>query len=314
MTSAAVPGVTPGAQAMRPHGPETPITILLAGAEDECVARAILPEAFREHRRRVVVLAQRQGQTVGAAVITRRPPGAPRGMRLWLKVVRPHRRRGVGTALLNGVAAEAARYRLPTLFCWEEPNDPSFGQFLQNRGFTAARKIMTFEADTTAYARLVEPIVRRLRARKGLAGTDIIPLHRASAEAVARLYCQGVGGSIKEVIARIRGHGQSPFDPESPVLVRGDRILAVLLHWPEGDKARLEAVVVLPEARGLGANALLIEHAAAQVAARGVDRVRFSCHDGVRDTLKMAARCNAVTVDTRTLYQLTLSGDQDAGQ
>jgi len=283
-----------------------PLTVRLAQGAEEAVGRALLPEAFGGRNRPYVVLAFSKERVLGAATVGRRPGGG-RGMRINVRVLRPYRRRGVGTTLVRSIAGEAARRRVNALYCWQPVQEEGSGAFLLSQCFQPVRQVTTFETEIAPYHRLTTRLRERVLAREGLKGTRLVSLSQASAEAVARFYCQAMGGSPARVASRILGEGDEPFCADSPVLMEEEEVAGALLFAAERDWARLDGIVVAPRLRGRGANALLLAAAAEHVFAEGLRRVRFSCHDGIRDTLKMAARSSAQVVETRCLYALELS-------
>ena len=309
-----VAGSAPAGPQVTPSPPVTdikggfsdPPTVRLAQGAEEAVGRALLPEAFRGRSRPYLVLAFSNEQLLGAAAVGPRPGGG-RGLRLNVRVLRPYRRHGVGTALVRLVAAEAARCGVMALYCWQPPQEEGARAFLLSQCFQPVRQVTTFETDIAPYHRLTTRLRERVLAREGLKGTRLVPLSQASAEAVARFYCQGMGGSPARVASRILGEGDEPFCADSPVLMEEEEVAGALLFAAERDWARLDGIVVAPRLRGRGANALLLAAAAEHVFAEGQRRVRFSCHDGIRDTLKMAARSSAQVVETRCLYALELA-------
>jgi ribosomal protein S18 acetylase RimI-like enzyme len=232
----------------------------------------------------------------------------PSGFRFFLRVVKPYRRRGIGTALVSAVADEARRWGSASLRAWQAFPDGPESMFLRCLGFKQAGGYLHFEADLSKLYSMLSPLRDRLVAGAKIPReARLIPLSDAPLEKVMDLHCRYLGGSRSLLARQMQGEGEHAFSPaDSVVLMMGDEVMGEALWGLEEETARVEGRVIDPRCRGSWANVLLMTTAAERGFARGARKVRFLCLDNNKDTRKLAKRCEASVKSSETFYALYL--------
>jgi GNAT superfamily N-acetyltransferase len=278
--------------------------------------RMLLPEVVREGFWSDFVLAVTGSplRILGAAAFT--PALSPDGTRCWrvsLRVARPYRRQGVGTALLRHLTAAAQVRHVGSLFLNHDPQaEPDVAPFLAACGFTFADRLTTFETDTERLTAYLLPLRDWLIERGEIpADARLIPLRDAPLEKVAELHAKYIGGTPGGVLAHLRRALRLPTADDHIVLMIGDKVEGMLLGETIDGLTRIDSRIVTAAYQGSPtnpgwANVLLMAERLEWAVKRGSRRCRFSCISTNRPTLKLAARSGAATVSVAEIQKLTL--------
>jgi GNAT superfamily N-acetyltransferase len=293
--------------------PDASFRIRSARPEDAAGARMMLPEVFREPLLPILFAARQDGipAPLGVAALGYSIWGdKPAGFRFALAVAPPHRRRGVGRALVDAVIAEARRWDVAGLWAWNRVSDEAGGDFLRALGFACAKRFLHFEGDAVELHRVVHSLHERV-ARTGHLppGLRVVSLREAPAEAVVRCHQRHLGGDAATLAARIAGHGPDPFAADySVVLMAGDRVAGLGLYGWQNGIGRIDAFAIEPEWRGSASAVVLLDIGLERGLTTGVTRMRFSCWDDVLYTVKLASRAGGRVVGAEGQYVLDLRG------
>lgn len=271
--------------------------------------RMLLPDLLREAvpAEFLVAVQESEPRLLGAASFRY---GGASLYSVRLRVIRTHRRRGIGSALLAAVIREARSRGCEMIAALvESRSEPEAESFLVRRGFQRLNRLTTVEA-------LVEParawfagLRERLLAARGIpAHARILPFAQAPRDQVARLYAEAILRNPELEPGRIRHVLERLAAPESPIAMEGDRVVGALLWSLDGPVASVHARVVAEERRRGWVNALLMAEALESGWRAGARRVRFEIPEGNRDTEKLARRLGAQPVRILDRYVLELEG------
>ena len=177
-----------------------------ASGADWAVCRALLPEALRASTAfttGLVALAEGGRQVAGAAVVHFDDVDAW----LYLKVVRAHRRGGIGSQLLREALEIAARKeaRRAIAVC-DTAAEPGAEPFLLAHGFAAGKRFTTFEADFHSSVPALQATRDRLVAsRRVPASVRMTTVPDAPETEVAQLYAEYIAhrADLAEVPLRL---------------------------------------------------------------------------------------------------------------
>ena len=229
-----------------------------------------------------------------------------------IHVLEPHRRRGIGRALLGRVTAVAGEIGVRQLGTVPlEQKSPGF-QFLLACGFKAAPPTISCEVPIENLARVTRPIYERMK-KRGKIPTDarIIPLSEAPREEVCRLVLDNLGFSSQHVAERLRGTEHGFSQTLSRVAMLNDKLVGALLITYQKAVASVDAMAVLPHYRHTWVNAALKYFAFEELIARGVERVRFSANSAQHgDTVNLARRTKARVLKTICFATLDLEREK----
>jgi GNAT superfamily N-acetyltransferase len=212
-----------------------------------------------------------------------------------LHVLEPHRRRGIGRALLESVTAAARETGAKQLRSLPlEEKGPSF-QFLLACGFGFDAATISYEAPIEDFAKVTRPVYARMEKRGKIPGSArILSLSEAPREEVCRLVLDNLGFSSQHAAERLRGTEHGFSQTLSRVALLNGRLVGALLITYQKALASVDATAVLPHYRHTWVNAALKYSAVEELIARGVERVRFSANSADhRDTAKLARRAKA---------------------
>jgi hypothetical protein len=256
-------------------------------------ARMLLPDAFSATQAPDVFVALQDGvpHPVGAAAVAWAPGGFP----VDVHVVPAFRRRGIGRALVETVAAVATR-ETGRLRAWNLVHEGGpDAAFLRAAGFAPVQRFLGFETDGVRLVAVTGAIRQRLeRAGKIPAGVQLVPLSEAPRADVLRLVLSEVAVVPATLAARITAQGGAGYDNDLSVVLMVDcKVGAAALMTRTGDTVRLEVTVVAPALRHGWANALLLGEATRRGIASGAKRCRFFCDEHVRETINAARRIQA---------------------
>ncbi len=216
---------------------------------------------------------------LGAAAIWYTPSRQfPEHGNLGIHVLEPHRRHGVGRALLQKLI-EAARkvgakqLRVPSL-----DQDSAGFQFAIGCGFQPKPATVTYEAPMANYVKAYTPVYERIVERGRMPPeAKMIPLKDANREEVCRLLIDHLG--VNGVAERLRGTEHGFSQTISQVALLDGKIVGVILASYHGVMAMIEGTAVLPNHRHSWVTPALKYHIMHALISRGVQWVRFSAND-----------------------------------
>lgn len=196
---------------------------------------------------------------------------------LTLHVVPSFRRQGIGTALLNRVADEAATDGVRALRVWVDGGrDPEVAAFLEAHAFLVGERLCRVEGDLAAMWPPIRTFCQRLRsagrippdvATSALMVDDwdsVLALHADHIASNPRLTA---GGLPMALFPHLLAH--------SAVLRRGGRIAGVILCHREGDLVSTVALIVPTGGAAPWAAALLLAGSMESAWAAGARRARY---------------------------------------
>ena len=154
----------------------------------------------------------------------------------------------------------------------------------------------------------IEPLVRRLEARRTGAGdVRIEPLEEQHLEEVGWLISEALGGGPMSAMQRLRRRlsaardGQDNLD-RSQVATVGEQVAGAMLWRADDDAAVVDARVVAPPWRVGPLNLRILQAGLLRAHDEGLTKARFHCDETVKDTIRLAQRCNAVETARTALY------------
>ncbi|MEY2485010.1 MAG: Acetyltransferase family [Verrucomicrobiota bacterium] len=232
----------------------------------------------------------------------------PEGANCTVYVLEPHRRRGIGRALVSSVktvSQEIGARQLRTVPL--EETSPGYA-FSLACGFEFGAATISYEAPIENFAGVTRPVYRRLKQRGKIPkNASIIPLNESSRDEVCRLVLDHLGFSSQHTAERLRGTEHGFSQTLSRVALLDGKLVGALLITYQKALASVDATAVLPEHRHTWVNAALKYSAVEELIARGVERVRFSANsEQHRDTTKLVTRANARVLKTIRLGTLDL--------
>ncbi len=279
------------------------------GAE-AAACRALLPWPFEAGTpEALVAVVDSPYRLLGAA--TRAEYAGRDGAIGWdvaLRVVKPERRRGVGTRLVGALAEEAAARSVATLRVKAEPSEhPEAEPFLLAAGFARRERRFHFEAELSAAREILRAYIERMREEGWIPPeARVVPLREAPLEGLARLMEDHFrrGNEAEDLLGRWRLRMARGEIRNSPAILVGETPVALLVgENSSGGCFRVLAEVVAPGYRRSWASALLLS-AAVDTALRLGGRIyRFDCTPDERDTIKNARRFGARTIRTVDTYE-----------
>lgn len=262
--------------------------------------RMLLPDAFHRGGTPEVLLAVEADspQLLGGAAYYVR--GEQAGL-LQLRVVRTHRRKGVGSGLLREFFSHSLAEGVQEVTAFVDVHsNPDASPFLAAHGFERKGRMFVVETDLDSMlAGMTRLRDRLLAGGKVPAGARLVSPSQAPMDEVARLYNENIiqGRCLRPEFLR-----DSLLDPKfeksSIILMVGEQVAGLLMveHQIEVHRALVPARVVVEEYRGGWVNVLMMAKALELGAEAGIRRVRFESLENNSDTLKLAQRYQAETV------------------
>jgi GNAT superfamily N-acetyltransferase len=296
-----------------PHADISSITIRPPRDVEGPACRMLLPESVVRPMTRpewLVAVQEAAPRIVGAASFQ---PSERVFIGVRVRVIRTHRRRGIGSRLLQHIIDEAVRRTMAGVFGRADGlAEPDAAPFLAVHGFRFLGRLTTVEADIAAMRDYLVALRDRL-----IAGGKIPPNARlvrfseAPLDQVAKLYADYIMHNPEADPALLRHPQFKQQVAASPILMMDDRVVGILLVGIEGALATVHARVVAPELRGGWVNALMMGTATEEVWQAGARRVRFEIPPDNRDTEKLARRFRAETISAWERYGLRLTPEPD---
>lgn len=260
---------------------------------------------------------------VGATAATRHHILVPRrGPRVHLHVIPPVRRRGIGRALIQTLAARVSSQDagVEALLAWTPVRpDSDEAAVWQALGFTGRADVVVHAVDGVEVARAMRPIIDRYAPRmpadaRVVSLAEITDVQR---DQIAELHLRHLGGTAGEIHGSLARDGDDttetdhvqPYWPGSPVLLRGDRVVGFSLSRPGSEPGviRIDATVVDPDHRHGWANALLKYEQAVRSVAAGLPVGHFQTFEHHVDTKKFARRLGDHVVRRLAAFYMPLA-------
>lgn len=224
-----------------------------------------------------------------------------------LRVIRGHRREGVGSALIAHLAAIASERALPALRCQADTlGKPEIEAFLSANGFAARGCLWTARIEAEAALKILLPLRERWVAA-GRIPREARLVHPADAPLaeVASLCAAHMESEWSVHPAYFGAAIYAKAHEHSFVLMVGERVAGLLIveGAPGVETARIIAHVIAPEFRRGWANSFLLATALERAAAAGVRSVRFEALYGNLDTLNLIRRLGGEMVGSTKRFE-----------
>lgn len=244
-----------------------------------------------------IIVAAAEGQSPLGAAATWYTPSRqfPEHANLRMLVLEPHRRQGVGRALLKTVI-DASRKVGARDLCGPPLNQQSAGfLFAISAGFHPQPATINYEAPMSDYIKAFAPLYDRLVKKGRLpSGARVIPLKEADREEVCRLIMDNLGFPSQNVAEGLRGTEQGYSQTISRVALLDGKMVGAILMTYQKAMASVAGTAVVQEHRNSWVNAALKYHAMQELITRDVKWVRFSASEKQhRDTSNFARRIKA---------------------
>ncbi|MEN9665801.1 MAG: hypothetical protein RLZZ326_2164 [Planctomycetota bacterium] len=280
-----------------PQVPLTGVCVVAAEGIDRRACRMLLPDTPGAVGWSQLLVAKdaTTGSILGAA--KGMPVRAESGrvdLRIAIHVPKPFRRRGVATALLDHLAAQARKDSAGAVVGLLEPQERDDAlPFFTSRGFRSVDRMTTFESRVEIMAAWLFERLAWLRERGEIpASARIVPLREAPIRPVAELHARAIAGTVPQVEAFFTELARGPDGGDSVVLLI-DGVVRGYHHCEyKGDCSTTHALAVTEDLRGGSgsgwAGLLLLADRVEECTRRGVERSRYSCLSTVRPTLRLA--------------------------
>jgi GNAT superfamily N-acetyltransferase len=273
----------------------SPVEIRCPAMTEWAACRMLLPEVFQQGPAPEALLAfDRQARQVAGAAAFRYGSREMQGVRL--HVVRGHRRRGVGTRLVQRLCELAAARGLDRI-CGSAnlQEEPEAEAFLLANGFRPATRLYSAQGDLLVLGERLRALRDHLvRAGKIPAAARLVEIEEAPRAQLAQMYADHIAatrdfhpGYILPFIHDKRLAGSSVL------LIHGAVQGMLLSELNDGaNVATVHAKVVAPGYRGGWANCLLMLRSLELMLKAGSRQVRFDFREDNSDTLKLMTRAN----------------------
>jgi GNAT superfamily N-acetyltransferase len=209
-----------------------------------------------------------------------------------IRVIRTHRRRAVGSLLMNRIIEIARAKQLGSLAATADAvNEPDAEPFLLHQGFTRVNRVTLVEGLMVSAMRVILPLAERLR-RSGHVPADstIVPLSQSPRNAVASLYVAELARNPFSTPWSLLDELSGPRFAKSPVLLVNGHVTGFLLWDLDGDLSTIPARIVAPDHQGGPTNVLLMDDALRNGWDDGARRIQFEIPEKNSDTEKLARR------------------------
>lgn len=239
------------------------------------------------------VASAEAGPPLGAAAVWYTPSREfPEYANLGLHVLEPHRRQGVGRALLENVVDTARKTGAGELRVQPLQHESAGFLFAMACGFDAKPATITYEAPMESYKEAYTPVYERIVQRGRMpAGAKMIPLKDANREEVCRLLIDYLGFPAHTAAERLRGTEQGFSQTISRVALLDGKMVGVILATYHGIMGAIAGTVVLPEHRNSWVAPALKYHIMHALIAQNVKWVQFSASETQhRDTANFGRR------------------------
>ena len=299
-------------------GMKGPLAIRVVAAEgiDRRACRMLLPDTPGAVGWSHLLVAKdgETGSILGAA--KGMPVRAESGcvdLRIAIHVPKPFRRRGVATALLDHLAAQARKDSAGAVVGLLEPQERDDAlPFFASRGFRSVDRMTTFESKVEVMADWLFERRTWLRERGEIPeSARIVPLREAPIGPVAELHSRSIAGTVPQLEAFFTDLARGPDGGDSVVLLIDDVVRGYHQYEFRGNLGTTHALAVTEDLRGGGAGSgwaglLLLADRVEECTLRGIVRSRYSCLSTVRPTLRLAKIFQAEVVGVGEYLQLDL--------
>lgn len=241
------------------------------------------------------------------------------------RVIHTHRRRGLGTRLLEVAGAETRRLGLPAVrvVCGRGRDADADGDgaaaFLFARDFEVVDVLTTFEVETRAVVASLGPLRDRMNGWGVIPeGARMVRLREAPLDAVARLHAQHLGGTVRSVSASISERLDRADADDHAVLLLDGEVHGLLFGTTVDGTTTIDAEVLSPTCRVSGgssgwASIFMLAERLEWGLSRGSRITRFSCVSGNRPTRRLARRLGARPVREEVVQRRRLEGWASSG-
>jgi GNAT superfamily N-acetyltransferase len=285
----------------------------IADAAETVICRALIPAAAALPAEWLVAFdsdADDSAAILGAAALVWRNSSWGPGFPLWVEVVPPQRRRGIGRAL---VEAATGLGRGETAGLWVlqplAPGTPA-AEFVQSCGFFGRSQTFYFDVELPAIMPTLAAKAARARSGGGLAvAVAVAPLVPAHVEAVAMLVSAALGEPLTSVRAEVlRLAGDAASGSTSVVAQLDGQVIACILSRAVTDPQTgeivgiVDAAVVAPAQRGAHLSQIMMVEVVQNMLVAGITRGRFQSEDHVVSTFDVAQRISAGPVPSSVRF------------
>ena len=278
-----------------------------SGAERQA-CRMLLPEWTDAMGWSLMLVAvdSASGRITGAAMaMPVRHASGETHLRFIMRVAKPYRGAGVGSAILARMERLAREDAAPALVASGVAEESA--RFLLRRGFAGSEALRAFELDVESVVRRTIPIAARAdRTNRVPAGARIAPIDRAAIPRLAQLHGALIGGSTAALAEAMHARLLDPAWSNSRMMVIDGEPHAFMTARTTGAVGDIEACLVSP---GLQACCGSSGWAAPWLFARmcalahdvGVTTLRFECRDTNRRMITLAGAMRATPAGTRAV-------------
>lgn len=229
------------------------------------------------------------------------------------RVVRPWRRRGVGSLLLETAIAEARRLDARSIVAQGDADaEPDGVAFLEARGFRRTDLLTTFEVATESVVEYLVPLIERLRQSDRIPPqAKMVPLRQAPLVAAARLHAEHLAGTTHGVSETLNDLLVRDDADDHAVLMIGDEVHGLLIGNTVDGVTVVDAEVLSPACRVSGgssgwASVFMLAERLEWGLSRGSRITRFSCVSGNRPTRRLAQRLGAKPIREQVVFRLVV--------
>ena len=277
------------------------------------LGNALFPRSAESTADIMVASAADGRPPLGAAAVWYAPSREfPEHANLGLHVLEPHRRQGIGRALLENMADVARKTGAGELRGQSLQHASAGFLFAMACGFEAQPATIDYEAPIEDYIRALAPVYERLVKRKRMPpDAKVIPLKEANREEVCRLIMDNLGFPSQSLADRLRGTEHGFSQTISRVALLDGRMVGAILMTFQKAVASVVGTAVIPQHRYSWVNVALKYHVMQEVIARDVRWGRFSANEERhRDTANFARRINARVLGKISAVILHLNREQ----
>jgi hypothetical protein len=219
------------------------------------------------------------------------------------RVIRPLRRRSIGTELLQHVISLAQwRGHKGVIAVAGSVEETDSVGFLEHHGFRLANRTTTVHAGMQTAIEIISPLAARIRRSQHFVEARLVRLADAPRNAVVELYVEELARNPLTTPWTLVDQIADARFAQSPVLMFGDRIAGLLIWEVHDTLARVPARIVAPGFQGGPANVLLMDNALHVGWAAGAREIEFEIPMNNSDTEKLARRFGARQVRTTENY------------
>jgi uncharacterized protein (TIGR03032 family) len=285
-----------------------------SGPHDLAHIRTWLPGALRGTPAPQFLIAVDAGTGATAGIAGLRV-FADRGGRFDLFVPAVLRRRGCGTALLEGIRQTATRAGVTNLLSYrsfqvsaDDADSKGARAFAQARGLPVAQEIVHCRTELKAALAVLEPLHRRFEARGpgGAGRARYVLADEVDPRELAIFVVGHVGGFPEDVFERLREPGRGLLLSAMVALV-GTEIVGGIMVVMRGGVVFTDSLVVKPSHRGGGVDLGLMYRMGAAAELMGQRMLEFE-HDVTNAIMvKLARRYGATQVGSRQCFGCPLA-------